>query len=397
MEETDILVVGGGLAGLIAAAALADTGASILVVDRHEDAPRDPRSTAYLQPARAVLQAAGVWDDLAPRATPLAQLRVVDTSGTPPVIAESRTFSPEGDGPFGWNLPNEATRATLTVRLSALPNVAFRRGHSVVGLLTRDRVARVSLSDGSRVAARLVIAGDGKSSALRSLCGIDVQTTRYGQKALAFRVTHTAPHHNISTEVYASGGAFTLVPLPDENGTAASAVVWMSDGPEAQRLHLLDNAALSIAATERSAGAQGDLTVTGPRAVFPVLSQRATALTARRVALIGEAAHAMPPIGAQGLNTSLADIAALVDIAGASPKDLGSDEVLNHYAAARTRDIAARMAAIDLFNRVCRSGHGWTRRARIAGLRLVHDVEPLRRSIIRAGLGQKPRHDGDEG
>lgn len=387
MEDVDILVVGAGLAGLIGAAALADSGASILVVDARETPPRDPRSTAYLQPARGVLEAAGVWDQLAQHATPLARLRVVDTSGTPPVIAESRTFLPEGDGPFGWNLPNEATRAALIARLERLPNAGLRLGRRVTGLLARDRAARVTLDDGSRISARLVIGADGRSSALRDACGIGVTTTRYGQKALAFTVTHAAPHESVSTEVYASGGAFTLVPLPDRDGRPASAVVWMCDGPEALRLHALDEAALSEAATERSAGVQGALTLAGPRAVFPVLSQRAATLTARRVALIGEAAHALPPIGAQGLNTSLADIAELSDLVRAAPEAIGSDAMLDSYGAARTRDIAARMAAIDLFNRVCRSGHGWTRRARIAGLRLAHDIAPLRRSIIRAGLG----------
>lgn len=387
MEQVDILLVGGGLAGLIAAAALGGTGRSVTVVDACPDAGSDPRSTAYLQPARAMIEAAGIWDDLAPLATPLARLRVVDTSGTPPVIAESRTFAPEGDGPFGWNLPNEATRAALEARLTELPNAKLRRGVAVRSLLTRDRSARVALSDGTRIEARLVIGADGKSSAVRDACGIGVETRRYGQKALAFAVTHPTPHDEISTEVYSSGGAFTLVPLPDRDGSPASAVVWMSDGPEAQRLHALDDAALSVAATERSAGVQGELTLASPRAVFPVVSQRAKSLTARRVALIGEAAHALPPIGAQGLNTSLADIAMLVDLVRTMPEALGDETQLDRYESARIRDIRARIAAIDLFNRICQSGHGWTRRARVAGLRVVHDVEPLRRTIIRAGMG----------
>jgi len=390
MQHCDILIAGGGLAGLIAAAALADQGFEVILVDPGADgadAGGDTRSTAYLRPAQALLDDIGLWDQLAPLATPLAQLCIIDTAGDPPRAVDSRTFQPEAEGPFGWNLPNASTRRTLCRAITDLPNASLRFGTALRGFLARDASVRATLDTGERVEARLLIGADGYASAVRKACGIEVATTRYGQKALAFDVTHDLAHSDISTEVYASGGAFTLVPLPDRDGRPASAVVWMEDGPRALDLASLKDAAFSAAATARSCGVLGALRLDSARAVFPVVSQRATMLTARRVALIAEAAHVIPPIGAQGLNTSLKDVAALVDLAKSDPDALGSSAMLDRYERARMVDIRARMAAIDAYNRICRSGAGWVRKVRVGGLRLVHDLVPVRRAVIRAGLG----------
>jgi len=390
MHRCDILIAGGGLAGLIAAVALTQQGFDVTLIDpgpRPTGACKDTRSTAYLRPARDLLGRIGLWDQLAPLATPLAQLRIIDTAGDPPHPVDSRNFLPEGSGPFGWNLPNDATRAALCQVLETAPNATLRFGTELTGLLARDASAHVTLGSEDRIEARLVIGADGHASTVRQACEIDVTTTRYGQKALAFEVTHDVPHGDISTEIYASGGAFTLVPLPDRDGRPSSAVVWMEDDPRALDLAARPTDAFSAAATARSTSALGNLRLHGERAIFPVISQRSKRLTARRVALIAEAAHVLPPIGAQGLNSSLADVAALVDLAASDPTALGSDKMLASYEHARSFDICARMAAIDAYNRVCRSGAGWVRRVRVEGLRCVHDLEPVRRAVIRAGLG----------
>jgi 2-octaprenyl-6-methoxyphenol hydroxylase len=237
------------------------------------------------------------------------------------------------------------------------------------------------------VAARLVIGADGRASPTREAAGIAVSTWRYGQKALAFAVGHDEPHDNISTEIYLSGGAFTLVPLPDHQGRPASAVVWMDDGPETLRRAKLDSEDLGREATLRSTGILGELRPVTRVAVFPVVTQLAKALVAERTVLIAEAAHVMPPIGAQGLNTSLHDVAALAALAEAQPAGLGQASFLDAYARARGRDLAARARVIDAFNRLCRSGAPAFQDLRGKGLGLVHDFKPLRRRVMRAGLG----------
>ncbi len=394
-ETIDIFISGGGIAGLTAGIAMARAGFRTVLADptppptTRDDGGSDLRSTAFLQPARELLEDAGLWDRLAGAATPLEALRVIDLTGTPPSILTERTFvaSDLDQAAFGWNLPNWLTRKVLTEAARETANLDLRLGIGFAKLLIREREALITLSDGGRLSARLAIAADGRTSPLREAAGIAVDTTRYGQKALAFAVTHPLPHDNVSTELYHEGGAFVLVPLPDHEGTSASAVVWMQDGPEALRLNQLDPDTFSTAASERAAHVLGPLTLVTERRLWPVVTQRAQRLTAERVALIAEAAHVMPPIGAQGLNTSLHDVRALVDRAKETPDALGTRPFLDAFARDRERDIRARAKVIDLYNRLCRSGAPTAHSLRSAGLKLVHDLPALRRSIMRAGMG----------
>lgn len=393
-EQRDIFVSGAGIAGLAAAISLARQGFSVTLADpapppEGDDGKADLRSTAFLRPARDMLEAAGLWDRLAPDAMPLEVLRVIDCSGDPPEPVAERAFRSDdlGEPAFGWNLPNWLTRKVLAKAAAELPGLDLRLGTGFERLLTRESAALVTLTDGTRLEARLAIAADGRASPLREAAGIGARVTRYGQKALAFAVTHEVPHGNVSNELYHSGGAFVLVPLPDHDGRPASAVVWMQDGPKAVRLAALDDAAFGRAATERSAGVLGALTPVTERRVWPVVTQRAEHLTGERVALIAEAAHVLPPIGAQGLNTSLHDVRALVDLAQERSEALGTRDFLDRYAMAREADIRARVAVIDLYNRLCRSDAPPLEALRSAGLKLVHDLPPLRQGIMRAGMG----------
>ncbi len=393
--DVDIFVSGGGIAGLAAAAAFGRAGFTVILADpappvaTAEAEGSDLRSTAFLQPARDLFDRSGVWDALAPHSTPLDILRAVDTVGWPPEIRASRDFRADdiSDLPFGWNLPNWQTRSILTGHVDRIANVELRFGAGFSRLLAREREAIVTLTDGARLRARLVVAADGRASPVRKAAGIDVSTIRYGQKAIAFSVTHPHPHENVSIEIYNAGGALVLVPLPDHEGGPASAVVWMNDGRRALDLMELDAEAFGEAATLRSCGILGALTLVSPRRLWPVVTQTAERLTAERTALVAEAAHVLPPIGAQGLNTSLHDVAALADLAAAEPEDLGSRKMLDAYERTRERDIRLRAAVIDLFNRVCRSGGMPVQALRLAGLKAVHDIAPVRRAVMRAGLG----------
>lgn len=395
-ERRDIFISGGGIAGLTLALALVRSGLTVTLADpapapTNADAEgSDLRSTAFLQPARTLYEELGLWPLLDPFATPLETLAVIDCAGDPPSPRTERAFrsSDLGEPAFGWNLPNWLTRKLLSQALAEAAGADLRLGTGFKSVLTRESEAIVTLTDGTRIRARLAVAADGRDSPLREAVGIPVETARYGQKALAFNVIHDTPHQNISTELYLSGGAFTVVPLPDVDGKPASAVVWMNDGPEAARLMELDAAAFSQAATIRSCGVLGELTLASPRRVWPVITRRATRLTAERTALVAEAAHVLPPIGAQGLNTSLHDVRALLDLIRDAPETIGEPAWLARYAKARERDIHARARVIDLYNRVCRSDAPPVQALRSLGLSVVHDLAPLRKGVMRAGLGR---------
>ena len=392
--EIDVLVSGGGVAGLCAAAAFGAAGLSVLCVDpappvtEEAAAGADLRSTAFLQPSVALLTRIGVWERFAPHAAPLQVMRIVDAGGALPEPRLTREFdaSEISEKPFGWNLPNWLLRRELSARLAELPRVDFRPGTATAGIAVRDDAALVDLSDGSRIRARLVIAADGRNSPVRTALGIGVRTIRYGQKALAFVVTHDLPHHDVSTEIHRSGGPFTLVPLPDRDGRPSSAVVWMERGPETARLRALPPEAFEAELNARSAGVLGRLRLATGLTEWPIISQIADSYVGPRTALIAEAAHVVPPIGAQGLNMSLADLSALLDLMAPDP---GNAAALAEYARRRRPEALARLTGIDMLNRASMMAPRPLRDLRAAALGALYALPPLRRTMMRAGLGMR--------
>lgn len=395
ITHCDILISGGGIAGLTAAAAFGTAGFHVICVDPTPPVTEraaegaDMRTTAMLQPARSLLEQAGLWDALAPHASALDIMRIVDAGGLDGAAREIKSFraSDVSDLPFGWNLPNWRLRREMVARLAALDSVDFRPGVGTTSLLGRTSEARVGLSDGSRIAARLVIAADGRASPMRQAAGIGVTTKRYGQKALAFAVTHPIPHENVSTEVHQTGGPFTLVPLPDFEGMPSSAVVWMDDGAASTARMHADVADFEAEMTQRSCQMLGPLTLASRRTIWPIISQYADHMSGTRLALIAEAAHVVPPIGAQGLNMSLADTSTLLELAQARPEGLGDADMLTAYHTARFGDIRMRVRGIDLLNRASQAKSPFARDARAFGLTALHQVTPVRKTLMQLGLG----------
>jgi len=316
-------------------------------------------------------------------------MRIIDAGGAEPVARLIKDFDAAeiSDAPFGWNLPNWLLRREMVARLAELPNVSFRPGLGFARMLSRDAETLVSLTDGAQIAARLVIGADGRNSPVRAALGIGAKTTRYGQKALAFSVSHALPHGNVSTEVHRSGGPFTLVPLPDRAGKPASAVVWMETGPEVARLAALAVPEFEAEMTSRSSGVLGPLTLITRRSTWPIISQIADRMSGPRAVLIAEAAHVVPPIGAQGLNMSLADLACLLALAENHRADPGLPAVTEAFHRQRHFEAQARVTGIDLLNRASMAGSPALRELRAKTLKALYSTRPLRQVLMRAGLG----------
>ena len=396
MIEVDVFVAGAGLAGSIAALSYAKAGRKVLIADPinyDNTSTLDYRTTAYLQPSKLFLEKIGVWAAVQQSAVPLEVMRIIDASGGihPGEIKTKKDFksSEISELPFGWNVRNSLMRKSLKDLLALQKNCKIINAESVVDFISRDDIAYVQLSSGESIKAKLVIAADGRNSILRKKAGISVKTHRFGQKALAFAVTHPTPHKNVSTEIHRSGGPFTLVPLPDHDGMPSSAVVWMEQGEKAKNLMDLENKKFEREMTERSCNVLGRLKLASKRSLWPIISQIADSIYSQRLALIGETAHVVPPIGAQGLNMSLADIKVLSDLDEKYSNDLGSAHTLTKYQNSRIVDIRQRVFGVSALNQISISQNKAVQNVRAFGLENLFQLPVIKNSAMKLGMGYR--------
>ena len=380
----DAIVIGGGPAGLTAAIALAETGAKTALLARR--APyADNRTTALLGASTELLERLDVWRRCRDQAAALQTMRLVDDTGRLIRAPEVRFSSQEiGLDQFGYNIDNRTLMAALEARAGEFSDLT-RYDDEAATIDPQDAIVSIHTSAGQSLSARLVIGADGRQSLSREAAGIDVRRRDLHQSALTFNIAHSRPHKNISTEFHTPQGPCVFVPLP---GNRCS-VVWVSAANEAQRLMKLSDDELSQAAERQSHSILGRVNVEAGRNLFPLTIESPRAFASHRVALVGESAHVLPPIGAQGLNMGLRDAADIADIAGKAMslgEDPGSPQVLARYHTARRADVASRMIAIDIANRSLLSDFLPMQSLRAAGLHLIGSFGLLRRLAMREGL-----------
>lgn len=384
--DFDVIVAGAGPAGLAAACLAAARGFTVALITGPRETRPDPRTVALMMPSLGVLETCGLWPgDLRAKTAPLRKLRLVDDTGAP-IAAPELVFSAAEAHleAFGWNIPLALLKPALEARAAEL-GVRFIEA-SVAGYSDHEEMGHVDLDNGTSVAARLILAADGRHSVLREAVGIKMISWSYEQTAMAVSFAHSQPHHDISSEYHKPAGPFTTVPLPGRR----SSLVWMERPQRADELMQMDDQALAAEIQAASHGELGLISDIGPRRAFPMSGARAQIFARNRVMLTGEAAHTVPPIGAQGLNMSFRDAEDAITLAAQARErgeDIGAPSLLVEYDQRRQRDVRPRQTVIDLMNRSLLSAYLPLEAGRAAGLATLASFGPLRRFAMTMGLG----------
>ncbi len=398
--RTQVLVIGGGMAGLTLAAALGTAGVDVVLVDRDTVEARttpgfDGRTTAIACGSQRLMAGAGLWPALAADAEPILDIRIAD--GRAPVFLHY-DHREVGADPFGYIIENRLLRLGQFARLDTLPSVTALAGTAVMAIEREPAIARATLADGRVVRAELIVGADGRGSFVRQSAGIGIVSWRYRQKAIACTMAHEAPHRGLAVEHFRPAGPFAVLPMTDDaEGTHRSSIVWTEREDLADAYAALPDPAFDAELQRRVGDHLGRVRVLGRRWVYPLGVLHANAYVAPRLALVSEAAHGIHPIAGQGLNMGLRDVAALAEVVVDQARlglDAGDPDALARYERWRRFDNMSLVAVTDVLNRLFSNDLPPIRLARDTGLAMVERLPPLKKFFMRHAMGvvgQLPR------
>ena len=381
----DLAVVGGGPAGL-SAACLAGVAGIRTAFWPGPARAEDLRTTALMLPAVRLLEHVGVWNaHLQAECAALARLQIRDATGRRPA-APTVTFEAKeiGRAEFGWNVPVAPLVSALTSRLKEFSSISIFEGGVRELDCASDRTI-VRSDDAEPVQVKAVIAADGQGSVCRKSAGISVTRWDYPQTAIVTSFAHSKPHKNLSIEFHRAAGPLTTVPLPGQR----SSLVWIETDEDAEVLAGLSDEAFAKRLTRETTAALGQVSEVSKRGRFAIAGSVARQFAKSRVLLVGETAHVIPPIGAQGLNLSMRDAALAVELIAAAHEageDIGGRTLMDSYDRRRRVDVFPRQVAIDLLNRTLTSSFLPFQGARSLGLSALQAIAPLRRTVMQEGL-----------
>lgn len=395
-DDAELVIAGAGLTGMLLGVACAGAGLSVAIVDPQDLAAMleqgfDGRTSAIAYGSRLVFDGIGVWPEIAAEAEPIREIRVADDESRLFLHYDSRDL---GDTtPLGYIVENRVLRRALLARARALPSLRLIAPRRIAGMEARETGAVAALDTGERLRARLVAAADGKDSPLRRAAGIRAIEWRYRQTGIVMTVAHARPHAGIAVEHFLPAGPFAILPMTGNR----SSIVWTEHADIAPRLLALPDAAFAAELRARFGGFLGAIEPVGPRWTYQLALMQAESYVARRLALVGDAAHVIHPIAGQGLNIGIRDIAALAELivdARRRGLDIGDDTVLQQYQRWRRFDALLLAAVTDGLNRLFSNTVPPIRLARDLGLAIVNQLPPLKRLLMQHAmglLGDRPR------
>jgi 2-octaprenyl-6-methoxyphenol hydroxylase len=390
MDRADVIIFGGGMIGLALASALDSSGLSAIVVDPADPAPRstsefDGRTSAVSSSSMRMLQVIGVADHLPEAGCPIRKIAVAD--GLEPGGLD---FESDEDEPLGFMHENRNLRAALQARAEAGKNLWLLWKSRVAEVDRGDHGVVVKLEDGRALAAPLLVAADGRNSVTREAAGINMARWKYDHQAIVSVIRHERPHDHIAYEIFYPTGPFALLPMNDAGKAHRSAIVWSVPEEDAAGWLALNDDEFAAEAEAAMGGFLGKIAMLAPRSSFPLGFHHAAQITARRLALVGDAAHAIHPIAGQGLNLGFRDVAALAQVLVEGARlglDLGDQQLLDRYQRWRSLDALSVAFATDTLTRIY-SVPGKTASAiRRFGMGLVGRISPLRDRLMSEARG----------
>jgi len=390
MDRADVIIFGGGLVGLALASALDSSGLSAIVVDPADPAPRsesafDGRTSAVSSSSMRMLETIGVAAHLAEPACPIRRIAVAD--GLKP---GGLHFDPDGDEPLGFMHENRNLRAALHAHADAGKNLWLLWKSRVASVDRGEHGVVVSLEDGRKLSAPLLVAADGRNSKTREAAGINVARWKYDHQAIVSVLRHALPHDHVAYEIFYPSGPFALLPMNDDAKGHRSAIVWSVQQEDAAGWLSLSDSDFAAEAQAAMGGFLGKVELLAPRSSFPLGFHHAAQITARRLALVGDAAHAIHPIAGQGLNLGFRDAAALAEVLVEGARlglDLGDRQLLDRYQRWRSLDALSVAFATDSLTRIYGIPGKTASAVRRFGMGLVGRISPLRNKLMNEARG----------
>ena len=390
MDRADVIIFGGGLVGLALASAFDSSGLSSIIVDPADPAPRsdasfDGRTSAVSSSSMRMLQAIGVADHLPEPGCPIRRIAVAD--GLEPGALH---FDPEDDEPLGFMHENRNLRAALHARAAAGKNVWSMWKSRVTATERGDSRVTVSLQDGRRLSAPMLVAADGRNSRTREAAGINVARWKYDHQAIVSVLRHERDHDHVAYEIFYPGGPFALLPMNDDAQGHRSAIVWSVPNDDAPGWLSLSEEDFAAEAEVAMGGFLGKIEMLAPRSSFPLGFHHAAQITGQRLALVGDAAHAIHPIAGQGLNLGFRDVAALAEVLVEGARlglDLGDRQLLDRYQRWRSLDALSVAFATDTLTRLYGVPGKTASMVRRFGMGLVRRISPLRNRVMSEARG----------
>jgi 2-octaprenyl-6-methoxyphenol hydroxylase len=390
MDRADVIIFGGGLVGLALASALDSNGVSTILVDPADPAPRseasfDGRTSAVSSSSMRMLEAIGVSQHLAEPGCPIWRIAVAD--GLKP---GGLHFDPDDDEPLGFMHENRHLRTALQRRAETGKNIWLLWKSKVTNVERGNHGVIVSLEDGRKLNAPLLIAADGRNSKTREAAGINVARWNYDHQAIVSVLRHELPHDHVAYEIFYPTGPFALLPMNDDAGGHRSAIVWSVPQQDTAGWLSLTDDDFAAEAQAAMGGFLGKIGMLAPRSSFPLGFHHAAQMIAQRLALVGDAAHAIHPIAGQGLNLGFRDAAALAQVLVEGARlglDLGDAQLLGRYQRWRSLDALSVAFATDSLTRIYGIPGTTASAVRRFGMGLVGRLSPLRNKLMNEARG----------